>query len=121
MVSMRMSSAIAGVCVAAALAFTPTLALAKGFSGKVTMDGGHGDDDISLQTIRTVEYGASWDYGSIPFVCGWSNLTSSTRWHSSTVTATWGRDESGSKAPGDPATALLCFKFPTYNAYYNIW
>ena len=72
-------------------------------------------------TTVTVEYGASWDYGSIPFVHGWSSLFSSTRWHSATVTATGATHFSGKTAPAQTAWADLWFKFPTFNAYYNIW
>lgn len=108
-------SALLTGALAVALVSSPVVALAA--------DAGSNDTDpVDIEHIvKTVEYGASWDYGSIPLVYGWSNLTSSTRWHSSTVTATGASDTSGPTSPGVTSNASLWDKWPTFNAYYNIW
>lgn len=108
--------AAAAASIALSACIAPAAAFAEGFSGSVTMD-----SDIQPLTIVTVEYGASWDYGSIPIIHGWSNLTSSSRWHSSTVTAAGASSMSGNTKPGVTSYADLWFAAPTFNAYYNIW
>lgn len=70
--------------------------------------------------VRTVEYGASWDFGSIPGIHGWSNLFSSVRDHSSTVTTVGKSQYSGWTSAGNESYAELWWSVGTFNAYYNI-
>lgn len=101
------------------LMWAPCSALAEEYGGSVTMSGDR--SGAVPVTIKTVEYGASWDYGSIPFVHGWSNLTSGSRWHSSTVTA-GGNSSYDKQGPGVQSKAELWLSaFSTYTAYYSIW
>lgn len=113
----KLACAATTASIALSVGLAPVTALADGFSGSVTMDG----NATQPLTIVTVAYGASWDYGSIPVIHGWSNLTSSSRWHSSTVTATGASSMSGDTKPGVTSYADLWFAAPTFNAYYNIW
>lgn len=122
LVNLKEMSGGAGVFFALLLTFclvcTPALARdVDGHTGGVVLDG----DTVMPLTVVTVKYGASWDYGSIPVVHGWSNLSSGTRWHSSTVTATGKSAYSGSTQPGVTSFADLWWAAPTFNAYYDIW
>lgn len=115
----NMGKALATVGLAMSLASMPGVALAAEYSGSAVIE--PSDSGVQLATIKTVEYGASWDYGSVPFVHGWSNLTSSKRWHSSTVTA-GANSKTDTKGPGNTSKAELWLSaFSTYTAYYSIW
>lgn len=74
---------------------------------------------------KTVEYGGSWTYGSEIVLTGrrgYSNMASSSRWHSSSVTIGEGSDMSGSTQPGivSKASRVASYTATAY-CYYNIW
>lgn len=121
-VSSKKKTGAAAFCLTALLAgflvCTPALAQdLDGHDGKIVLS----ENTIMPRTVVRVKYGASWDYGSIPILHGWSNLTSSSHWHSSTVTATGKSACSMAVAPGRTSYADLWWAAPTYNAYYDIW
>lgn len=75
-----------------------------------------------LAAHQTVEHGASWNYGR-----GWnyaySNVTSSTHWHSSSVTRGEDSSSSGDTKPGVVSKASIG-AWPwdgEVNYYYNVW
>lgn len=74
---------------------------------------------------KTVEYGGSWTYGSGIVLTGkraYSNLASSKRWHSSSVTIGEGSNMSGDTQPGITSKAERIAGYTaTAYCYYNIW
>ncbi len=86
--------------------------------------GGLANLDDTKAAHKTVEYGASWTYGSeIVFTGrrGYSNLMSMSREHTSTVTI--GQGSVG--AYGAPGVESKASRIASYTAtaycYYNIW
>lgn len=80
--------------------------------------------DIKAAT-RIVEYGATWTYGSYISWDGkhaYSNLLSTTRWHSSTASISGNTANSGSTQPGVQSRADRAgYIWDTAYSYYNIW
>lgn len=89
------------------------------------LGGGLTQVEQSEAAHKTVEFGASWTYGSKIVLTGkqgYSNLASSTRYHSSSVTIGSGSAFSGTKNPGVEAKASRVASYTaTVYAYYNIW
>lgn len=71
---------------------------------------------------KTIEYQASWDYGRNVGVYAYSNVSTSTRYHSSTVTCGSSSSMSGTVGPGTTSYANLWVNvWDGPNYYYNIW
>lgn len=75
------------------------------------------------QTVS--QWNASWSYGSEIVLTGrrgYSNLGSSVRWHSSSVTIGEGSNFSGDTRPGVESKASRISGYTaTGHYYYNIW
>ena len=99
-----------------ASALAPASAQAAEYSGSVELT----PDSVSARTIEQVEYGAEWNYGSVPMLTGWSYLMSSSNDHSSTVTA-GDQSDTDTQSAGYQSRAQLWLKLTTFRAYYNIW
>lgn len=70
---------------------------------------------------KTVEYGESWTYGSeivLKGRRGYSNLASTSRWHSSSVTIGEGSAMSGNTKPGVESKASRISGYTAKGHYY---
>ncbi|MFZ2539988.1 lactococcin 972 family bacteriocin [uncultured Trichococcus sp.] len=76
---------------------------------------------VASAATQTVEYGASWSYGRNVGVYVYSNLTSSTRDHSSTVVLGSQSAYDSQKAGTTSKATLWTANSNTANYYYNIW
>lgn len=73
-------------------------------------------------TQQNISYGASWNYGRNAGIYAYSNVTSSSRQHSSTVTCGSSSSMSGTVEAGVTSYANIWvapWDHPSY--YYNIW
>lgn len=70
---------------------------------------------------KTVEWGASWSYGRQWGHSVYSNLASSSRWHSSSVVANSKSNYSGNTKPGVTSKARVNWAGNVANSYYRIW
>lgn len=78
----------------------------------------------AFATVKTVDYGASWSYGFSNFLTkAYSNVTSSSNWHSSTVVSDDDSSASGAVEPGQTSYASIGM-MPWTNPihfYWNVW
>lgn len=71
---------------------------------------------------KTIKFGASWDYGRNAGIYAYSNVTSSTNPHRSTVTCGSSSNSSGNKPAGEVSYASLWVApWDSPNYYYSIW